>query len=209
MHIHELNPKRTVIAMVIFVAIIIAGLVTLRNPRLTYELTPEQTVLLSVSDDGGITPEKLENILTGPNVNAEIIDIRNRDEFVTGHIPGVKNISAVELLKDDNIKWLKKLRENGYDVIIYGENQIQANGPWMVLHQIGLDNVNVLCGGYQNWLAYKNQETKKYSPPGKAEFNYAEVAKTSAIGNENNNKSAKKTTIVRRKKKGGAVAGGC
>ena len=208
MHIHELNPKRTVIAMVIFVAIIIVGLVTLKNPRLTYELTPEQTVLLSVSDDGGISPEKLENILTGSTVNAEIIDIRNRDEFVTGHIPGVKNISAVELLKDDNIKWLKNLQENGVVVIIYGEDQIQANGPWMVLQQIGLDNVSVLCGGYQNYMAYKNKEAKNYSP-GKAEFNYAEVAKTTSVVGENGNKAAKKTTIVRRKKKGGAVAGGC
>jgi 3-mercaptopyruvate sulfurtransferase SseA len=208
MHIHELNPKRTVITMVIFVVVIIVGLLTLTNPRLKYELTPEQTVLLSVSDDGGITPEKLDNILVSPTIDAEIIDIRNRDEFTKGHIPGVKNISAVELLKDDNIKWLKNLQENGYVVIIYGEDQIQANGPWMVLQQIGLDNVNVLCGGYQNYLAYKNKEATTYSP-GKAEFDYAEVAKTSSVGSENGNINAKKTTIVRRKKKGGAVAGGC
>ena len=208
MHIHELNPKRTVITMVIFVVVIIAGLLTLTNPRLKYELTPEQTVLLSVSDDGGISPEKLDNILTGSTDNAEIIDIRNRDKFAKGHIPNVKNISAVELLKDDNIKWLRKLRENGVVVIIYGEDQIQANGPWMVFQQIGLDNVSVLCGGYQNWLAYKNKEFKNYSP-GKAEFNYAEVAKTSSVVGENENKKAKKTTIVRRKKKGGVVAGGC
>ena len=208
MHIHELNPKRTVIAMVIFVAVIIVGLLTQTNPRLKYELTPEQTVLLSVSDDGGISPEKLDNILTGSNSGVEIIDIRNRDAFAKSHIPGVKNISAIELLEDDNIKWLKDLQKNGFNVIIYGEDQIQANGPWMVFRQIGLNNVSVLCGGYQNWLSYKNQEDKNYSP-GKAEFNYAEVAKTSLAGNDNENKSAKKTTIVRRKKKGGVVAGGC
>ena len=208
MHIHELNPKRTVITMVIFVTVIIVGLLTLTNPRLKYELTPEQTVLLSVSDDGGISPEKLDNILTGSTGGVEIIDIRNRDAFAKGHIPGVNNISAIELLEDDNIKWLKDLQKNGFDVIIYGEDQIQANGPWMVFRQIGLNNVDVLRGGYQNWLAYKNQENKNYSP-GKAEFNYAEIAKTSFVGSENDNKTAKKTTIVRRKKKGGVVAGGC
>jgi 3-mercaptopyruvate sulfurtransferase SseA len=194
--------------MVIFVAVIIAGLLTLRNPRLKYTLTPEQTVMLSVLDDGGVSPEKLDNILTGSAIDAVIIDIRNRDEFATGHIPGAKNISAVEILKNDNIKWLKKLHENGNTVIIYGADQIQANGPWMVFRQIGLSNVSVLCGGYQHYLAYKNQKKWDYKP-GKAEFNYAEVAKVSTPGNENENKPAKKTTIVRRRKKGSAVAGGC
>ncbi len=207
MHVHELNPKRTVITMVIFVVIIVAGLLTLTNPRLKYALTPEQTILMVVSDDNGISPDKLENFLTGSTVNVEVIDIRNHYEFARGHIPGARNISAVELLEKDNIKWLKKLQKEGFIVIIYGQDQMQANGPWMVFQQIGLDNVNVLLGGYQHYLSFKNQKGKTYTP-GKAEFNYAEVAKVSSVGDETN-KPAKKTTIVRRKKKGAAVAGGC
>ena len=208
MHVHELNPKRTVITMVIFVVVIIAGLLTLTNPRLKYAITPEQTVLLAVSDNGGISPDKLDNILTGSTVNAEVIDIRNHYEFARGHIPGAKNISAVELLGKDNIKWLKELQKDGFTVIIYGEDQMQANGPWMVFRQLGFDNVNVLLGGYQHYIAFKNQKAKTYSPD-KAEFNYAEVARVSSFGSENDNKPVKKTTIVRRKKKGAAVAGGC
>jgi 3-mercaptopyruvate sulfurtransferase SseA len=193
--------------MVIFEVVIIAGLLTLTNPRLKYALTPEQTIVMVVSDNDGITPDKLENFLTGSTVNVEVIDIRNHYEFARGHIPGARNISAVELLEKDNIKWLKKLQEDGILVIIYGEDQIQTNGPWMVFQQIGFDNVSVLLGGYQYYLDFKNQKVKTYTP-GKAEFNYAEVAKVSSAGNETN-KSAKKTTIVRRKKKGAAVAGGC
>ena len=208
MHVHELNPKKTVITMAIFVVVIIAGLLTLTNPRLKYALTPEQTVLLAASDNGGISPDKLDNILTGSTVNAEVIDIRNHYEFARGHISGAKNISAVELLEKDNIKWLKELQKDGFIVIIYGQDQMQANGPWMVFRQLGFDNVNVLLGGYQHYLAFKNSEVKTYSPD-KAEFNYAEVARVSSFGGENDNKPAKKTTIVRRKKKGAAVAGGC
>jgi len=207
MHVHELNPKRTVITMIIFVVVIIAGLLTLTNPRLKYALTPEQTVSLVVSDNDGISPEKLDNILTGSTVNVEVIDIRNHYEFARGHIPGARNISAIELLEKDNIEWLRDLQKDGFVVIIYGEDQMQANGPWMVFRQIGLDNVSVLLGGYQYYLAFKNKKEKSYSPE-KAEFNYAEVAKISSSG-DNSNKPAKKTTIVRRKKKGAAVAGGC
>ena len=193
--------------MVIFVIVIIVGLLTITNPRLKYDLTPEQTISLVVSDNNGISPDKMENFLTGSTVNVEVIDIRNHYEFARGHISGARNISAVELLEKDNIKWLRKLQEDGFVVIIYGEDQMQANGPWMVFQQIGLDNVNVLLGGYQYYLSFKNKEGKPYSP-GKAEFNYAEVAKVSTVGNETN-QAAKKTTIVRRKKKGAAIAGGC
>jgi len=207
MHVHELNPKRTVITMVIFVIVIIAGLLTITQPRLKYALSPEQTISLVVSDNDGVTPEKLENALTGSTENIELIDIRNHYEFARGHIPGAKNISAVELLEKDNIKWLKQLQEDRFVVTIYGEDQMQANGPWMVLRQLGFDNVNVLLGGYQYYVAYKTQKSQSYSPD-KAEFNYAEVAKISSVGGEAN-KPAKKTTIVRRKKKGAAVAGGC
>jgi len=207
MHVHELNPKRTVITMIIFVVVIIAGLLTLTNPRLKYELTPEQTISLVVADNDGISPEKLDNILTGSTGNVEVIDIRNNYAFARGHIPAAKNISAAELLEKDNIKWLNQLQEDGVSVIIYGEDQMQANGPWMVFRQLGFDNVSVLLGGYQYYLAFKNNKAKSYSPD-KAEFNYAEVAKASSVGIEDN-QPAKKTTIVRRKKKGAAVAGGC
>ena len=193
--------------MVIFVIVIIAGLLTITQPRLKYALSPEQTISLVVSDNDGVTPEKLENALTGSTENIELIDIRNHYEFARGHIPGAKNISAVELLEKDNIKWLKQLQEDRFVVTIYGEDQMQANGPWMVLRQLGFDNVNVLLGGYQYYVAYKTQKSQSYSPD-KAEFNYAEVAKISSVGGEAN-KPAKKTTIVRRKKKGAAVAGGC
>jgi rhodanese-related sulfurtransferase len=208
MHVHELNPRKTVIAMVIFVFVIVAGLLTLTNPRLKYALTPEQTVLLATSDDGGIFPDKLELMLTGSTEKVEVIDIRNHYDFARGHIPGATNISAVELLENDNIKWLNDLQDDGFTVVIYGRDQIQANGPWMVFRQIGFGNVDMLLGGYQHYLAFKNNKALKYSP-GKADFNYADVAKASAVSGDNNNKPAKKTTIIRRRKKGSAVAGGC
>ncbi len=194
--------------MIIFVVVIIAGLLTIRSPRLKYALTPEQTVLLTASDNGGISPEKLELLLTGSTEKVEVIDIRNHYEFARGHIPGARNISAVELLENDNIKWLRILQEEGFTVVIYGKDQLQANGPWMVFRQIGFSNVTVLLGGYQYYLAYKDNKTQKYAPC-KADFNYDEVAKASVADGEDNNQPAKKTTIVRRKKKGGAVAGGC
>jgi 3-mercaptopyruvate sulfurtransferase SseA len=194
--------------MIIFVVVIVAGLLTLTNPRLKYVLTPEQTISLVVSDNDGVSPEKLDNILTGSTAKVEVIDIRNNYAFARGHIPAAKNISSAELLEKDNIKWLKQLKEEGVNVIIYGEDQMQANGPWMVFRQLGFDNVNVLLGGYQYYVAYKNHNIKTYTPE-EPEFNYAEVAKMVSSAGVEDNQPAKKPAIVRRKKKGAAVAGGC
>jgi len=209
MHVHELNPKRSVITMIIFVIIIIAGLLTLTNPRLKYALDPDQTISLVINDNDNISPEQLDNMMTGSTENITLIDIRNHYVFARGHIPGATNISAVELLENDNIRWLKNLKKNGTVVIIYGEDQLQANGPWMVLQQIGFDNVKTLLGGYRYYLAINDKVSpvKEYIPE-KAAYDYAEVAKAADIEEENNS-NKKKTTIVRRKKKGKAVAGGC
>ena len=213
MHVHELNPKRTVITMVIFVVIIVVGLLTLTNPRLKYKISPPEAISMVTSFNHGVDAAKIDNMLSASNNPSILIDIRNNYDYARGHIASADNISAVELLSKDNIKWLKELNDSKTTVVIYGDNPLQANGPWMVLQQLGFDNVTFLNGGYNCYVEYKNAETENKSAPafeaGKAKYNYAEVAKASSLGNDDANKSAKKHTIVRRKKKGAATAGGC
>jgi len=213
MHVHELNPKRTIIAMIIFVVVIVVGLLTLTNPRLKYKISPSEAInLLSVTNQG-VDASQIDNMLSASNNPTILIDIRNNYDYARSHIASANNISAVELLSKDNIKWLKELKDNKTTVVIYGDSPLQANGPWMVFQQLGFDNVTFLRGGYDYYLEYKIAEKNNVTIPafeaGKAKYNYAEVAKPSSFGVDNDNKPAKKHTIVRRKKKVAATAGGC
>jgi rhodanese-related sulfurtransferase len=213
MHVHELNPKRTVITMVIFVIVIIVGLLTLTRPRLQYKLSPNEAISMVTIANQGVDASEIDNMLIASNNATILIDIRNNYDYARSHIASAKNISAVELLSKDNIKWLKELQEENTTVVIYGDTPLQGNGPWMVFQQLGFDNITFLEGGYDYYLKYKVAEERySYIPPfeaGAADYDYAEVAKPRSIGAADNNKPAKKHTVVRRKKKGAAIAGGC
>ena len=211
MHIHELNPKKTIIALAIFVIVIIVGLVSITSPRLTYTLTPVQTVELVAWEDGYVFPYELEDVLSGAVDTVILIDIRNTFDYSRGHIQDAENISAVALLNKENIKRLKKLQEDGFRVIIYGETLQHANGPWMIYRQLGFDNVVALMGGYEYYTLWKDNLGDSYADDGyligTADFDYADVASNANISEEDD--SQKQSLKVNRRKKSNVVEGGC
>lgn len=214
MHVHELNPKKTVITMVIFVIVIVVGLFTLTNPRLKYKLSPTEAVTLLANDNQGIDASNIDNMLSGSTTPTILIDIRNNYDYARGHIPSADNISAVELLSEKNISWLTELKKSNTSVVIYGDTPIQANGPWMVLQQLGFSNVSYLLGGYNYYIRFMDAHKDDHCVPafenGIANYNYADIAKASSVStDESNTGHAKKHTVIRRKKKGTATAGGC
>ncbi|MBC8320374.1 MAG: rhodanese-like domain-containing protein [Bacteroidetes bacterium] len=213
MHVHELNPKKTLIAMLIFAVVIIAGLLTINNPRLKYQISPAQAISMVSDNNQGVDASKIDNLLSASTNPTILIDIRNHYKFARGHIASANNISGVELLSEENIKWLNELNNDKIAVIIYGDDPLQTNGPWMVLQQLGFENIKFLKGGYNHYVQVKNAE-KDHKPiptfiAGKAKYNYAEVAKISSVSDTDTGQSDKKHSIIRHKKKGTVTAGGC
>ena len=212
MHIHELNPWRTSIVLSLFVVIIIIGFVTMRKPLLTYQLDLKQSVAETQSDDCCFYPWQLNSVISKESSGVVLFDIRDNFVFGQGHIPGAENLSAQNLAREESIERLETLKDMGATVVLYGEDQLQANGPVMLFRQVGFDNVKVLLGGYQYYKAHKDDllATKNDSTliKGVAQFDYAEMAapQDGAVVNTNNDK--KPVQVVRRKKTA-AAAGGC
>jgi len=211
-HIHETNPWRTAITLTFFVLIIIVGLITIRSPRLKYVLSPQQTVELASKNTAVFYPYDLESVINGKADTVVIIDIRDKFTFGREHIPGAENIAALTLLSDENIRKLNHLKNEGMTVVIYDDDQLSADGPWMVFQQLGFNNVRILLGGYKYYKAWKDRLGDTYSDKtyikGYPEFDFAEVAKPSksVSGKE---QSEAKPVIIQRRKKSSAAEGGC
>jgi 3-mercaptopyruvate sulfurtransferase SseA len=97
-------------------------------------------------------------------------------------------------------------------VVLYGDDQLQANGPWMLFRQVGFDNVKILIGGYQyysrhkeNLAASKNDSALIFEIP---RYDFEKTAKQSSQ-NLDNNPLEKKSIVVERKQKSGSAGGGC
>lgn len=214
MHVHELNPKKTLAVAIIFVLVIIVGFLTMKKPDMTYELNLKQSVRqVQNKKDAYFYPYQLVDFISHLDKNVVLIDIRNKFAYGQGHIPGSENISAVGLTKKNNLDQLWSYQQNGVTVVLYGKNQLQATGPWMFFHEIGLNNVKILLGGYEYYVAHKNDlaATKNDSSyiKGIARYDYAQVAKSAASVKSNVQKSTAKPIILHRRKKVAPVAGGC
>ncbi|MCF6170031.1 MAG: rhodanese-like domain-containing protein [Bacteroidales bacterium] len=212
MHVHELNPKRTAVTLVLFAIVIVVGLFTMANPRLKYAQTPGETLKMLRNDAGLFFPHQLVGVLEGNNDTVMLIDLRNAFEFGRGSIQHAENISAVELLSEENIDRLEQLKSNGITVVVFADNQLEANGPWMLLRQLGFDNIMVLAGGYDYYKKRQGNlsgtaENDTYLL-GTADYNFAEIASgTIAAGKSED--ASKSGLSIKRKRKPAVAEGGC
>ena len=55
-----------------------------------------------------------------------------------------------KLLEKDN---LDIFEDTSFTYVLYGPDQLDANGPWMVLKQMGYSNFKILQGGYDKYLS--------------------------------------------------------
>lgn len=212
MHIHELNPKRTAITLVLFALVIVFGLLTVVNPRLRYAQSPEETIEMVIWEEGAVFPYELVEILDGSVDTILLVDLRNNFEFGKGNIPGSENISSVALLEKENIKRLEQFKKDGIVVLLYAETQRDANGPWMVLRQLGFDNVKILLGGYNYYNEWKDNLGDSYADDsyfmGTPDYDFNEVASNANAGSSDDDSGKAKVTFTR-KKKTAVAEGGC
>lgn len=81
--------------------------------------------------------------------NISIIDIRNRNEYVEGHIPGAINIDEYDLLFNTHNYLSRGVKY--YIYCDYGHRSLQLARK---LNVMGYDAVNIE-GGYHNYLLSK------------------------------------------------------
>jgi len=214
MHVHELNPWRTLIALSLFIVILIVGFFTMYHPFITFDKDMKQSLSDLKNNDGLFYPWQLDSFINKQSQNIVLFDIRDRFIYGQGNIPGSENISAHDLTQNESIKRLEDLKDKNITVVLYGTDQLEANGPWMLFRQVGFDNVKVLAGGYQYYAQHKDNlaicKNDTTLLKGYPKYDFAAIA--SQMGGKEENISstdAKKPVAVTRKVKVAAAAGGC
>jgi len=213
MHVHELNPWRTLIALSIFVVVLIVGFLTMNKPFVTFEKDMEQSLADLNQADALFYPWQLETFINKQDKNIVLFDIRDRFIYGQGNIPGSENISSHDLTMTESIERLKELKEKNITVVLYGNDLLEANGPWMLFRQVGFDNVKVLAGGYQYYFQHKDNlaacKTDTTFTIEKPKYNFAEIASQDGRVAENNQSATKTPVVITRKAKTAAAPGGC
>ena len=210
------HPNRSFVAFVLtFIFVIVVGLLTINWPDLKYKLSPEETVEQLLLDEYSFYPEDLVGIVEFEDPAYVLIDLRNPYEYIKGHVNGAINIPANSVLDKENLKAFDQYVKDSLTVILYGETQLDANGPWMILNQMGYENLKVLLGGYHYFTTgpldfYDMPEIPDYlAEEPKHDFYGVMEALGSMTYEEAEAGSQPEVIIPTRKKKESVVEGGC
>jgi rhodanese-related sulfurtransferase len=206
------NNKGLITASAIFVAVIIIGLLTTRKPEIEYRFTPGQTIEALQNLNYFISPVEVAKSAKANDNQFVYIDLRSPYDFNKGNIQGSVNIPANRILEKESLSFFDALAARSATVVIYDADQSLATGPWMLLLQLGFNNVKILQGGW-NIYSVSNQQNPTQYPGLSAEtpkYDYAAInaAKGKSMATETS--TEKKEEIVPKKKvKTAQVEGGC
>jgi len=206
--------NKILIIVAAFVLLIILGILSVRKPDIAYQISPREALDNALSLVDEVFPEDIVYALEDSVSGYQLIDLRTPYDFLQGHITKAVNIPYSVLLQEDNLSFLQKLDKDSVTIVLYGNNQSQANLPWMLLKQIGIENVKVLLGGYDYIKGilidpYSVEDLPNYLVEEPA-FDFASLLEinTSASG-ESPDIQQPEVVMPVRKKKSAAAEGGC
>ncbi|MCF8367509.1 MAG: hypothetical protein K9G76_00610 [Bacteroidales bacterium] len=208
--------RRLIIVSIIFVFIIIIGLISLRKPDFEYQLSTNEMLEEIYNIENEMLPDEAMEIMAYGDSSYQFIDLRNPYDFNKGFLGNAINIPVSDILEKESFEFFNQLEEDSVILVLYAENQLQANGAWMILKQLGFSNIKILLGGYSY---ISNENIDFYNLPDVPEYfveepfmDFATLIeeasnpdKSEAFTTDND---TQKITPLKRKKKS-ASEGGC
>ncbi len=76
-----------------------------------------------------------------------IIDVRDADEYLAGHIPGAIMVPAKQM--EHHLDMMEQYRKE--DIVLYCQSGRRASAAATVLENAGFKNVKLLQGDYPGW----------------------------------------------------------
>ncbi|MEN8205684.1 MAG: rhodanese-like domain-containing protein [Pseudomonadota bacterium] len=119
-----------------------------------------------------ITVVELADRLMKDRPNFELIDIRDEQDFYSGHIQGARHIPLARLIDQDSLVSLPP----GRSIVVYSNGTAHAAQAALLLHLTGRDAL-ALLGGYNYWQAWLHDPEKA----GIAEMDPAERKRYQAV----------------------------
>ncbi|MEN8123770.1 MAG: rhodanese-like domain-containing protein [Bacteroidota bacterium] len=201
--------KRISVSAVLFLLIVVIGVLMFEKPQYVFEKNPANTLEEVTKQNFILTLNDFKSLEPSQYV---LIDIRNNFEYAKGHLDGAINVSPHQVFKPESKKLLKQTKDDGKTVVLYGANADKASNAWLLLYQLGYENIKILCvetNYIDNKLSMKEVAIEKPS------VNYAEIIREAKAKQaiqkitEVKKPVAPKKVITKPKKKKRVPEGGC
>jgi rhodanese-related sulfurtransferase len=181
---------------------LVLGFIFLKTEKYTFK-TPLDKELADIKVvNFQASPQSVANAILNKDKSIVLVDVRSQFDFAKGHLPDAKNIYKVNLINDANMDFFTSLKEGNKRAILYANSASEANVPFMILKQMGIENISYLAVGYDdlkagNWNEIAANPTKFID-----EIAVVDFAKFISDANKSSNKVKKavaKPTIAKPK----------
>lgn len=136
---------KTRIARWLFLLLMLSGLIACSSRPVSPSPTPDATVAAPLKLGANVNVEEARAVYRNPGVT--IVDVRERDEYNAGHIPGALLIPLSEL--PQRLKDVPRDTE----VILVCRSGNRSQQAYDYLKQQGFTNIHNLVGGMRAWQA--------------------------------------------------------
>ena len=140
--------NRITIGVIFFLLIILLGFIFINPPKYSFNEPMSEALKDIKSVDFKYSPELLAQNILDKDENVLLVDVRSQYEYAKSHLPEARNIPTVNLLDDDNYDFFKDTQKGSKQVVLYGNTASEASAPFMILHQMGFDNISYSEVGY-------------------------------------------------------------
>ncbi len=121
--------------------------------KAAFVLSAQEVLELATTGAHRVAPAEVEHIIESNNPNYVLVDVRPVVDFERGHLETAINLPAQHLLEEENLSMLSNM---DIEYILYGRDEREANGPWLLLRQLGLQNILVMTGGTEYFRAARD-----------------------------------------------------
>jgi len=193
-------------AAILLLLMVVPGFIFSHRPLQYYPVSEEEILQEVLSMKDVITPDEVRTAVKQGNASLLLVDLRSPEEFIVGHIGDAVNIPTHDILSSEAKELFK---DNTKTVVLYGGNEVEGCGPWMLLRQLGYKNVKVMLGGYDLYVTGKKVPKAKDGEcyDEQPRYDYASYFKGNKAVSQPK-KAVPKVVVPRRKKKVTA-SGGC
>jgi len=204
-----LKTQKLSVSVIGYLAILLLGFLSIQKPDYSLKLTTNQMVEEIENLNFEVYPEDVDALVYSEDKSYAFVDLRNTFEYEKDHIDGAINIPSLELFEKENISHIEDLQKDSTIIVFYGANQLEANGPWMVLYQMGFSNTKVLLGGFFAYskLVYDYEEVNYFAE--EPHFDFVTIMSNSEPSDLYNETSEPEIIIPVRRVKNNIEEGGC
>jgi len=142
------NTKRLSVGIIGIIPIILIGILSLNKPSVYFQESEDQVISTIEEMSHEVFPDEALDFALNNESGYLFIDVRNEYQFLQNHLDNAINIPMNQLLDKDPLKIYEQAQKDSLYMVFYGQDQIQANGAWMLAYQLGYTNSKMMLGGF-------------------------------------------------------------